>query len=509
MGSEPPVPPCIPGDVDLLSVVQGNFAAIATAAARSRNQLLSAGGQIVWSGAAHDAFQSALKDVPYDLQKVNTSFGQAASALAGYLRSISNLQEEYSRGLRRFLPLWEHQQNLVNQLANDSSGFSVTGPSEQQQHQQQSLQNQIAGNSAELDQLYGNLFDLWMQASGAATLLAAALDDASNAGIQDNVGNTFQRYGGDVAGFVAGVAEGVAHDVEELVAALANFEETELKLAEDILEGHWSKVGQDLDQMLLDVNDIARSLSSLLMTLTPILEFIPGVGEIVDVLDVICLVATVVTVASDAAMIGVGGSARDPLTGQPVNLRKDGESNILGDSISLAFSFLPGGGGLTDSAADDAATDAIREGQDLDAVTVGEDTVISSVEPAERFTTSMEDALGKFAEENPDAELSSTVKTLQKMYDAPTESSLSDIFHYRQFMSDSIARTKGLWEKDPEVFNHFGIKLSYRTFRRISAVTHGMELGDALHSEATDPSGDNDASAAATAADAGHSIVAG
>ncbi len=188
MGSDPQVPPCIPGDVGGLSTIQGNFAAIAAAASRLCGQLQNTGGQIVWSGKAHDAFQAGLKDVPYDLQKVAASFGQAATALQTYLGTLSEFQSQYTSALNQFVPLFEQQQRLNDQLSSVTPGFFSSGPTPQQQQEQQYLNAKLSSIGPELDRLYNQLLRVYYEAAGTAETLSNALNAASNAGIQDSFG---------------------------------------------------------------------------------------------------------------------------------------------------------------------------------------------------------------------------------------------------------------------------------------------------------------------------------
>ncbi len=296
-----------------------------------------------------------------------------------------------------------------------------------------------------------------------------------------------------MTGFVGGVVTGLVHDVEELVAAIGNLGQTLAKMANDIAHGRWDQVGKDADQMLLDINDICRSLSAILTTLTPLLQLIPGIGEIVDFLDVVMLAASILMVVTDVGMMIDGGTAKDPLNGQQENLSQVGSGNLAMDSVGLVFSLLPGGGGVTDDAVDDTATDALKDWQKS---VSGDD---------------LESALGDVARDAPDdmndvaamGEYRDAVESQMDViafHDVAADSKFSDITDYRQMLQDSATRADAEEFVNPTVFNKFGLKISLVQYRDIASIVtpaeHGAMLGYDANQLATNPSDDADLSAA-------------
>jgi uncharacterized protein YukE len=443
------VPANIPGLVTGIDDLATSFDRIARQAATAADQLGSGAQSLQWTGLAAQKFESAIGSLPSLLNQVSSSYGTAGNALSSYADSISGYQSQYTQARERLAELAQRAESLRNQHASaQQSGQDASG-----------IDSQARALLSEIGQELNQMARIWSDACDIASQLMSSINQAYSEGNMNTFVGGVERWGGDavgvvldvggdILGFVAKTLEGLLKDLVDLAESLVKLEAAYLKLLEDLATGNWSDAGKQLAAMATDLDHIAKDLNAILGTLAPLLQLIPGLGEIVDI---VLLVTAVYMLAYDVATGASGWTLAFDVF------------NVVGDAGSV-------GGDL----ADDAATDAIREDVTSDAVSSFRSDTEDELASTERSMSAEKGWITRSLNSgNLDTAESAAAKftALSDKADSLThdlslsDDDIGDLASVKQSIQATM-KTKVI---NPSVFNHLGLNVSLKQLHLVDA----------------------------------------
>lgn len=435
-----PAPPTIPGDLASLIQLASSMSQIAATASDALNRLNSANGELQWTGDAADAFRNQIGDLPTALSKVNASFSSAYQLLNTYVGNLEDYRRQYDALYVNYgETASEHE--AARRCQQDAS---TSGQDDSYWRQQADQLGQ------ETDELFQKLVNIYSEAAVAATTLKNQLDGAANAGIRNDFGNMVGRYGGDVVGFAGNVLDHLWNAIKDFAQAVWQLAK-DLKSAFDALaRGDWGAFAKALTHAVEDIHNLAKALNDVLSTLALVLQFVPGVGEI---LDTVLLVTALVMVASDLVVMGAATAEGDQ------QLEQKAQGDLGGDALSLATQAIP------------------MKLQSM-AVSRAKGAAESSMDDVIQGASDLKTAAGR-GNRLSEAFYLDDVKAL------PAHATFEDLGNLRDAYSDLGIRARILNVTNPTLLNAHGISISYHA--AAATIEHADEIktivDDATHPE--------------------------
>jgi uncharacterized protein YukE len=238
------------GEIDSLAAA---FHRVASQAQTSAAALRGANGDGTWTGQAADAFRTQLGKLPGDLDKVQQSYGEVATALSGYATGLEPIQTQF-RSLASQLTtarsnLSSAQSNLSTAKSNLSTATSAphatsSTPAVVNAHSAVSnassavgnLQGQVSG----LESRGYHLLDEFDTIRGhARSTVSSAAGIAPSQGWFSSMMHSIGNFMGGVGHFFAGIGEDVWNSAKSLPSDVAQVVEHPTNLDD------WAKLGED------------------------------------------------------------------------------------------------------------------------------------------------------------------------------------------------------------------------------------------------------------------------
>jgi hypothetical protein len=244
----------------LLTADTGEVGSLATAFHRVASQaqtsaaaLRGANGDGTWTGKAADAFRTQLGKLPGDLDKVQQSYGEVASALSAYAGGLGPIQSQF-RSLASQLTaarsnLSSAQSNLStakNSLSTATSAPHATSstPAVVDAHTAVSNASSAVGNLqgdvSGLESRGYHLLDEFDTIRGhARSTVSSAAGIAPSQGWFSSMMHSIGNFMGGVGHFFAGIGEDVWNAAKSLPSDVAHVVEHPTNLHD------WAKLGED------------------------------------------------------------------------------------------------------------------------------------------------------------------------------------------------------------------------------------------------------------------------
>ncbi len=280
------------------------------------------------------------------------------------------------------------------------------------------------------------------------------------------VGRVLGDVGGaldDAFDVVANIVGALVHDVENLGTSLVS-------LINDISEGNWSNVFNDLDHVMQD-------LQGILSALAPLLQIIPIVGEICDV--VLLVAAAYIMVYAAATGAGWGTLLEDG-----VNLVASEGSVWVDDAGRVATNVAE------DSIEDDAVS--LFRSEASDSLESTERSISAEGGWATRFEQAGDDEGYANVEAKIDA-LSSRADDLKTQIELP-DSAIKSLPEVQENIKAGVDEL----DVNPVLLNVHGINI---TMKEVDAADKGMSTGTSLYDLSRKPAdGDNQLAVASNVA---------
>lgn len=308
-----------PGDPDAVRAMGSRLRDLADSVQVQNRLLRSVGadGESVWVGPAADAFRPHLAKLPGQMDKLTTSYRDAADALDAYWPRLAAAQQLAVAGWHRAqaakrdagtaraevasaataagaaADAYNHAVTAAAALPADPTGATALRVSTLQSAYRSASSRLSAANStlaaaqAGLQAARSMIDSARSEARASARQAAASLHQAGNAGIHNPHHSWFSSIVDDVEGVVGGAVHWAEHNWQVLLpeAALAID-------AGEWLSHNWVHVLQDASAVLGGI-----------ATVTGFLALVPGVGEI---LLPVALAASLAATADDAILAGAG-----------------------------------------------------------------------------------------------------------------------------------------------------------------------------------------------------------
>lgn len=317
----------VPGDPDVVRQIADQFASLA-AEASSQNSLLRSVGSdadAVWKGGAADAFHPTVAKLPGQLDKLVTSYRDAADALNGFWPRHRSAQQTAVQALAKAKVAQAAQGAAKAQLASAQSGAdgaanaynqavnppavpgrpqSPASPANtanlllQYRSAQHSLANaQSAVSSADADMQ--SAIDLRDRATSEFNAAAAGFVNAINAASHAGIQNPHEGLFGSIFGGVEHLAGDIGHDFTDAY--------------------HWSQ--QHVLPVLKVVDTVLSDASLVVGVVALVLAPIPGVDILDAPLEALNETLMVAKTATDAGELALGDtSALESLAGDALGL---------------------------------------------------------------------------------------------------------------------------------------------------------------------------------------------
>lgn len=334
----------VPGDPGRVRGLAQNFRDFVGQVGQQHSLLMDVHNGVggVWMSPAGRAFSPHLGQLPGQLQKLHTSYNDAADALDGYWPELQDAQTMATTALAKVHAALQAQQAAKAAQAQDYQAFQTHQAELQQQAQQKADQTglpvtlQIASYSPspgvvaqtdQANQAYQAAMNLKAQAvqkaQSAAQRLSSQLDGASKAGIQ-NPGFSLFGWVHDVESWWDDGTHWVdqhAGAIETVLAATA------LGPAGLLLTSDGRALLEHAMKAMNPVFEVVSGVCGVVSFGLAIVGFIPGVGEVADVLNE---GVTLIKTGADAGMLIDG-----KLDGDSAEV-KEAEENLVGDGLGLA-----------------------------------------------------------------------------------------------------------------------------------------------------------------------------
>jgi hypothetical protein len=112
-------------DPGVVSQLVAAFRVVAAQAQSTGDELRGVGGQANWTGSAADAFRQGLGKLPGDLDKVNSSYEEAANGLDAFEVELSSLQPKLKSILAQIQSAQSGLANAQSQLSSAQTALST------------------------------------------------------------------------------------------------------------------------------------------------------------------------------------------------------------------------------------------------------------------------------------------------------------------------------------------------------------------------------------------------
>jgi uncharacterized protein YukE len=252
--SDPRAQRLLSADTGEIGSLAGTFRTVAHQAQTAAAGLRGAQGDARWTGGAADAFRSQVGKLPGDLEKVQNSYGEVATALDGYESQLGPIQTQFRSlatqlsGAQSSLTTAQGQQSQAKTSLSTATAAphatagttavvnahtalqSANGAVGRLQDQVSGLQGRGFHLLDEFDTIRGQARSTVSSAAGIApshSWLSGALHDIGN--FMDGAGH-----------FFAGIGKGVYDAAKSLPSDVANVVEHPTNLRD------WSKLGEDV-----------------------------------------------------------------------------------------------------------------------------------------------------------------------------------------------------------------------------------------------------------------------
>jgi hypothetical protein len=229
------------------------FHRLASQAQTSAAALRGAHGDGTWTGGAADAFRTQLGKLPGDLDKVQQSYGEVATALHSYADQLEPIQSQF-RSLSAQLTtargnLSTAQSDLSTAKTNLSTATSAphatsSTPAVANAHTALSgasgSVNNLSGEVSGLEGRGYHLLDEFDTIRGRArSTVSSAAGVAPSQGWFSSMMHSIGNFMGGVGHFFAGIGEDVWHAAKDLPSDVAHVVEHPTNLHD------WAKLGED------------------------------------------------------------------------------------------------------------------------------------------------------------------------------------------------------------------------------------------------------------------------
>lgn len=238
------------GEIDSLAAA---FHRVADQARTSAAALRGANGDGTWTGKAADAFRTQLGKLPGDLDNVQRSYGEVATALSSYASQLGPIQSEF-RSLSSQLTtargnLSSAQSNLSTAKSNLSTATSAphaksTTPAVVNAHtavsNASSAVSNLQGEVSGLESRGYRLLDEFDSIRGhARSTVSSAAGIAPSQGWFSSMMHSIGNFMSGVGHFFAGIGEDVWNAAKSLPSDVAHVIEHPTNLHD------WAKLGED------------------------------------------------------------------------------------------------------------------------------------------------------------------------------------------------------------------------------------------------------------------------
>jgi uncharacterized protein YukE len=238
------------GEIDSLS---GAFRRVATQAQTAAAALRGAHGDGTWTGGAASAFRTQLGKLPGDLDKVQQSYGEVATALSAYANGLEPIQTQF-RSLASQLTsarsnlstAQSHLSTAKNDLSTATSAPHATSstPAVVNAHTAVSSAsgavNNLQGEVSGLESRGYHLLDEFDSIRGhARSTVSSAAGIAPSQGWFSSMMHSIGNFMGGVGHFFAGIGEDVWNAAKSLPSDVAHVIEHPTNLHD------WAKLGED------------------------------------------------------------------------------------------------------------------------------------------------------------------------------------------------------------------------------------------------------------------------
>jgi hypothetical protein len=314
----------------------------------------------VWMSPAGRAFSPHLGQLPGQLQKLHTSYADAADALDAYWPELQDAQSMATTALAKVHAAIQAQGAAKAAQAQDYQVFQVHQAELEQQAKQQANQSglpvtftlssyspspAVVAQTDQANQAYQAAISLKDQAvekaKTAAQRLSGRLDDASKAGIQ----NPHYGFFGGLLHDAESAFDGATHWVGQHAGTIETVAAAALGPAGLLLTSQGRALLKHAMEAMNPVFEAVSGVCGVVSFGLAIVGFIPGVGEVADALNEgVNLVRT----GADAGMLVDG-----ELEGNKAEV-SDAEQNLEGDALGL----MTGGESRLATGLDDLAGDS-------------------------------------------------------------------------------------------------------------------------------------------------------
>lgn len=251
--SDPRAHGLLTADTGEIGSLAAAFHRVASQAQTSAAALRGANGDGTWTGKAADAFRTQLGKLPGDLDRVQQSYGEAATALSAYASGLEPIQTQF-RSLAS--QLTSARSNLSSAQSNLSSAKSDLSTATSAPHATSStpavadahtavsnasgavgnLQGQVSG----LESRGYHLLDEFDTIRGhARSTVSSASGIAPSQGWFSSMMHGIGNFMGGVGQFFAGIGEDVWNSAKSLPSDVAHVIEHPTNLHD------WAKLGED------------------------------------------------------------------------------------------------------------------------------------------------------------------------------------------------------------------------------------------------------------------------
>lgn len=251
--SDPRAHGLLTADTGEIGSLAAGFHRVASQAQTSAAALRGANGDGTWTGTAADAFRTQLGKLPGDLDKVQQSYGEVATALGAYASGLEPIQTQF-RSLASQLTsarsnLSSAQSNLSTAkttLSTATSGPHATSSTPAVVNAHTAVSNasgavgNLQGDVSGLESRGYHLLDEFDTIRGHAhSTVSSASGIAPSQGWFSSMMHSIGNFMGGVGHFFAGIGEDVWNSAKSLPSDVAHVIEHPTNLHD------WAKLGKD------------------------------------------------------------------------------------------------------------------------------------------------------------------------------------------------------------------------------------------------------------------------
>lgn len=199
----------IVGEPEAVAALSSRFRAIAEQVATVRQDVIARDNDVRWTGEAADSYRNTVKSLPDDLRKVHDSYAAVADALRTYEGGFRDCRDISEYAARRA----EGAERRLEQVARARSSGQADANPDYWNTEEQRARDDLDLALRDARSIKGRFQRDFVEPC------RWRIQQASEIGIKNDFGNTFQRWVVDDGGQIVG---GVWHGFTDLIPALTD-----------------------------------------------------------------------------------------------------------------------------------------------------------------------------------------------------------------------------------------------------------------------------------------------